>query len=288
MADIAAAEQFLAAHARVLDRRRYERLFQDGPAGPVRDAVAAYRTADGGFGHGLEPDGRGPDTQPAAISLALRTLHEADAWDDDLAGGALDWLQAHAPAEGGATFVDPSVEGWPAAPWWRPQDGLPTNAIFTGLIAAVLHAHGAEHPWRDGADQWLWRWLDDPGDAHPYDVRAVLTWLAEVRDDRVDAAVDRLGALLQDRDLVALDPEAEGEVHGPLDYAPLPGSPGRRFFADDVIDAHLEHLAAAQRDDGGWTFNWLAWSPVAESEWRGSLTVDALVLLRANGRLPGT
>ena len=32
-------------------------------------------------------------------------------------------------------------------------------------------------------------------------------------------------------------------------------------------------------------FNWLAWSPAAEREWRGFLTVDALRLLHAHGYL---
>ena len=60
----------------------------------------------------------------------------------------------------------------------------------------------------------------------------------------------------------------------------------RSLFDDVTIKAHLDHFARAQRDDGGWTFNWLAWSPAAEREWRGYLTVDALRLLRANGYLP--
>jgi hypothetical protein len=33
------------------------------------------------------------------------------------------------------------------------------------------------------------------------------------------------------------------------------------------------------------TFNWPAWSPAAERDWRGYLTVSNLVILRANGRL---
>ena len=71
--DIGKAVQFLAASARVVDRRRYERLFEGGDgAPPVRDAVAAYRNPDGGFGHALEPDGRAPASQPAAVELALR------------------------------------------------------------------------------------------------------------------------------------------------------------------------------------------------------------------------
>jgi hypothetical protein len=90
---------------------------------------------------------------------------------------------------------------------------------------------------------------------------------------------------LFDRDMVALDPDAEGEVHTPLDFAPNPDSIARRLFDEATIEAHLDHLAASQADDGGWTFNWPAWSPVAASEWRGSRTVTALCTLRANGRL---
>ena len=82
-----------------------------------------------------------------------------------------------------------------------------------------------------------------------------------------------------------LDPDEPGETHSPLDFAPFPGSLARSLFDDAVISAHLDHLAAGQRDDGGWMFNWPAWSPAAEADWRGSLTVDALRVLHANGRL---
>ena len=58
--DFTAAEHFLAANARVLERRRYEHLFRGGGTDPVRAAVMAYRNPDGGFGHALEPDGRCP------------------------------------------------------------------------------------------------------------------------------------------------------------------------------------------------------------------------------------
>src|SRR3954451_11218389 len=100
--DLDAAERFLAAHGRVLDRRRFERLFRDREPDFVRDAVPAHRTPDGGLGHALEPDGRSPGSQPAAMAIALRVLHEADAWDAELLAGALDWLERTAPAEGGA------------------------------------------------------------------------------------------------------------------------------------------------------------------------------------------
>jgi len=283
--DIDAAAQYLAANARVLDRRRFERLFSGGGPLPLRDAVAAYRNSDGGFGHALEPDGRGPGSQPLAIEFALRVLHEADAWDTGLAEGACEWLAAHAPPGGGAVFVSPSIGGWPHAPWLVPEDGDPASLITTGLIAGTLHARGVEHPWLDGATELLWSRIGSLTSTGPYDMRAVLRFLDSVPDRaRAREAVTRLGPVIFGQGLVAMEPGAPGEVHTPLDFAPRPGSPARDLFDEAVITAHLDHLAGAQRDDGGWMFNWLAWSPAAEREWRGAITVDALHLLRANGR----
>jgi hypothetical protein len=294
--DIEAAEQFLAANARVLERRRFERLFRGGDAGPVRDAVAAYRNPDGGFGHALEPDGRCPGSQPLAIDFALRVLLEAGAWDTALADGACGWLSAHAPAGGGAVFVDPSIEGWPHAPWLVCEHGSPAATICTGLLAGTLHAAaavkgegeaggGPAHPWLSQATELLWSRIDALADVGPYDMRALFWFLDNVPDrDRARAAMEKIGPMIFEGDMVALDPETPGEVHFPLDFAPLPGSLARILFDQQVIDAGLDHLAAAQLPDGGWTFNWMAWSPAAEREWRGCKTVEALHILRANGR----
>src|SRR4051812_24117200 len=133
--DIKAAERFLAGHARVVDRRVFQRLFRDGSAVPVRDAVAAYRNDDGGFGHALEPDCQVSASQPATTELALRLLHLADAWDDGLALAACDWLERVAPAAGGATFVLPSVAEAPHAPRWAAAEGNPPSPIQTGGVA---------------------------------------------------------------------------------------------------------------------------------------------------------
>jgi hypothetical protein len=282
--DIDAAAQYLATNARVVERRRFERLFAGGGPGPVRDAVAAYRNADGGFGHALEPDTRCPGSQPLATAFALGVLHESDAWDAALAEGACEWLAAHAPPGGGAVFVTPSADGWPRAPWMVPEDGAP-SLITTGLIAGTLHARGVQHPWLDAATRLLWSRMDSLAGTGPYDVRAVLRFLDSVPDrDRAHSAAARLGPVIFGEGLVTLEPGAPGEVHTPLDFAPLPGSPARSLFDEAVIAAHLNHLAAAQLDDGGWMFNWLAWSPAAEREWRGAVSVDALQVLRANGR----
>jgi len=283
--DFDAAAAFISANARVVDRRRFQRLFGGGPAGPVRDAVAAYRNDDGGFGHALEPDCRAPASQPLAVEMALRILDEAGAWDEALVRGACDWLAAVAPAEGGAAFVEGSISGWPHAPWWVPEQGHPASLTATGLIAGTLYARSVSHPWLDRATEVMWARIGMLGEPSAYDMFGVLGFLQHVPDrERALADFGRIGPLITERKLVTFDPEAPGEVHFPLAFAPEPDSLARMLFDDATIEAHLDHLAQAQRDDGGWTFNWLAWSPAAEREWRGFLTVDALRVLRANGR----
>jgi hypothetical protein len=283
--DFDAAADFLAASARVLDRRVFQRLFLGGAAEPVRDAVAAYRNADGGFGHALEPDCRSAASQPAAVEMALRIMDLTDAWDERLVRGAIDWLATIAPAEGGAAFVEPSVSQGPHAPWWVPAEGHPASLIQTGQIAGLLYAHGFTHPWLDGATRVMWSGIEELAKPNGYEMFGVLAFLEHVPDRaRAEQAFERVGELLLSSGLVALDPAAEGETFGVLAFASLPGSIARRLFDAPVIEAHLDHLAGAQGDDGGWTFNWPSWSPAAEADWRGFITVDALRVLRANGR----
>ena len=248
----------------------------------MRDAVAAYRNADGGFGHGLEPDGRTPGTQPAATEQALRILDQADAWDEELARGACDQLQAAAPAEGGAVFVDDNVEGWPHAPWWQPAEGF--SLISTGQILGSLL--GPRHAPRVGgpgvrADVGAHRVARGARPIRPLRRAALPRSRARPRARAPTRSSAWSGPI---REVVTLDPEATGEVHGPLGFAPHPDSIARPLFDAATIAAHLDHLAAGQQPDGGWTFNFPAWSPAQEADWRGSVTVDALDTLRRNER----
>lgn len=283
--DFEAAANFVMARARVLDRRVFQRLFQGGSPGPVRDAIAAYRNDDGGFGHALEPDLRTAASQPAAVEMALRLMDLAGAWDTGLASAACDWLVTVAPGEGGAAAVLPSVSDGAHAPWWVLQEGYPASVIQTGQIAGVLYARGFRHPWLERATEVMWDRIGELTEPGGYEMFGVLAFLQHVPDRaRAREAFGHVGPLILERGLVALDPEASGEVHTPLDFAPLPDSIARPLFDEAVITAHLDHLAGAQRDDGGWMFNWPAWSPAAEADWRGFITVDALRILRANGR----
>ena len=76
------AEEYIWENARVLEQRRFELLFKGGDAQPVIDAVKPYKTPDGGYGYALEPDGRGPTSQPPHIWTALEALEDAGTTDE--------------------------------------------------------------------------------------------------------------------------------------------------------------------------------------------------------------
>lgn len=71
---LARAEGFIWLTARVLEQRRFAFHFLGGDADPVDTALGSYLNTDGGYGHALDPDLRGPLSQPLHTAHALRVL----------------------------------------------------------------------------------------------------------------------------------------------------------------------------------------------------------------------
>lgn len=284
--DFNAAVDFIWTTARLIDRLRFAHVFKGLPAAPVVAALRAYQNADGGFGNGLEPDIRAVESLPIPTWAALVQLDEVGAFDDPMVGQALAYLQTITTAEGGVPFVLPSVMKYPRAPWWQTEENPPASINPTAAIVALLFKNHVEHPWLGPAAAYCWRHIDTLEATTPYDARAILPFLTHAPDrDRAEAAFKKLSKLMLDGGLVALDPDATGEVHFPLMYAPRPDAIARRMFSDEVIARHLDALAAGQQADGGWTINFLAWTPYVGLVWRGVVTVDALITLKVYGRL---
>ncbi len=103
--------------------------------------------------------------------------------------------------------------------------------------------------------------------------------------DRAERALDDLAAALGGRASLSVGGGTDGEVLTALTVAPRPDHAGRRLFDPAAVERQLDELAAGQRDDGGWMFDWLAWNDAVAWAWRGRVTVDALRTLAANGRL---
>src|SRR5215207_4492529 len=117
--NIEAAETFIWLNARLIDRHRYAYLFRGGDAEPVLAALLAYRNADGGFGHALEPDSRGWSSQPGYVLAALRILDEIARCEGSIVSDALSYLESVTAPNGGVPVALASVNEAPKAPWWE-------------------------------------------------------------------------------------------------------------------------------------------------------------------------
>ncbi len=285
MTDLAAAAQFIAAHARLIDRRRFALVEGDGSADNVLRALAAYRNDDGGIGH-LEPDLRTPASQPACVLYALEILHEVGASDTSRATGALGWLQTITLPDGGVPFVLPTAQGWPHAPWYQAPDDPPSSLLMTAGLAAGAHRLGLHHPWLDAATGYCWERAGEIPQGDAYTVRFGVDFLDAVPDR---ARAEEVLASVADRipadGLLPVGSGTDGEALRPLELARRPEHAVRRFYDDAVIERELDRLEAGQQEDGGWTFDFAAWNPAVAWEWRGAVTVEALRTLRAYGRL---
>jgi hypothetical protein len=280
MTDFARAEHYIWSTARVLEQRRFEVLFKDGDPEAVRAALAPYRTADGGYGYALEPDGRGPTSQPPHVWTALESLEDAGLSEP----GICDHLARLTAPDGGVPVALPSMEAWPHAPWWG--IGTEGTLLATALLYAPLRA--VAHPWVDGAEAFLWRAVDAIAQTHPYEVEAAIVFLDTASDrPRAEAAAERLGGLVHAQELVGKQPEgySPGEIHHPHDFAKSPDSLAARWFSDEELSASLDVLEGKQLEAGGWPITWAVWTPAIEIEWSGLQTIAALKTLRAFGRI---
>ncbi|PZT68406.1 hypothetical protein DN402_09910 [Streptomyces sp. SW4] len=293
---LARAERFVWLTARVLEQHLFAHHFRDGSAEAVVTALDAYRNEDGGYGHALEPDLRGPVSQPLHTAHALRVLDAVGRCGGQRVERVCRYLTAVSTAEGALPAVHPSQRGYPAAPFVPVVDDPPGALLTTGPVVGLLHRNEVWHAWLFRATDFCWQAVESLRTSHPYEIEAAVTFLDAVPDrPRAQAAADRLGRLVREQRLAVLDPDdvaaypvapgyAPGEHHFPHDYASTPRSLARAWFTDDEMARSLDHLAAGQQEDGGWPVTWRRWAPVPVVEARPKVTIEALATLRAYGR----
>jgi hypothetical protein len=249
-------------------------VLNGAPDGVVA-AVLAYRNADGGFGHGLEPDKLAPDSQPLDVEFALRTLSEAGAREPEVGLATCDFLEPLADERGFVPVVLSSVADYPRAAHWG-DGNFPPGINPSAGIAGYLHELGVDHPWLSRVTTTCFEVIEgEPlNDAH-----SIHTALAFAeRAPGGEALLPRLAEAL---------PQAEWFLRDPQDksYGLPPTKFPRDWFDDALYDAHLDRLEAEQADDGGWPIAWEPPGPASVAAWRAIVTIEALRTLQANGRL---
>jgi hypothetical protein len=292
--DLKAAASFLTRHGRLLDRRRFEYLCTGGTPEAVLAAVDGYRNPDGGYGWGLEPDLRAPESQPGGALHAFEVFAELGPHTTPHAVPLCDWLETITLPDGGLPFALPVADGSGCAPFWVDADPTVStlqSTAFATSAALRVAAHDpavANHRWTGRAVDYCLAEIDGLDTApHAIALSFAVQFLDALSATRTEAAdlLDRLRPFFPDDGVVPVAGGAPGEVIRPLAFSPLPGRPSRKLFPAEIIHAELDRLEAEQHDDGGWAVDFTSYSPAAELDWRGYATVGAISILRANGRL---
>ncbi|MFI9823898.1 hypothetical protein ACIHFC_26015 [Streptomyces sp. NPDC052013] len=296
---LARAERFVWLTARVLEQRLFAHHFRGRDADPVETALDAYRNEDGGYGHGLEPDLRGPLSQPLHTAHALHVLDSLGRCTGRRAEQVCRYLTSVSTADGALPAIHPSQRGYPTAPFVPVVDDPPSELLATGPVVGLLHRNEVWHAWLFRATEFCWQAVESLEKSHPYEIEAAVAFLDSAPDrPRAQAAAERLGRVVRGQRLAALDPAdlgaypvapgyAPGEHHFPHDYARTPHSLARAWFTDEEMERSLDHLAAEQREDGGWPIRWRQWAPAPALEARPMVTIAALRTLQAYGRPVG-
>ncbi len=298
------ARHFLKTEARPLEWALFAHRFEDGSVEAALEALARYQNADGGFGHGLEPDVRTPQSSALATGIGLGILRDLNIPSTHpLVRRAVAYLLETFDDEKKVWRVLPEgASAYPHAPWWHDEEGSLART-FDGFVViprtqlvGLLQHFAADVPadWLETITQRTveeFLRLDDVG-AGGGDDLAYAIEMAETAalPARFKAPlVERLQEIVPN--VVERDPTAwDSYCIAPLKLVSSPHSLAYDLLAEDV-QANLDYQIAHQTEAGTWEPTWTwgdaypqAWAE-AKREWRGELTLAMLETLEAFGRI---
>jgi hypothetical protein len=302
--NFARAREYLETQARPLDWALFKYHFEDAPAEDVLEQLGVFQNPDGGFGKAMEPDVRTPTSSALATEIGLRKLVEMDiSSQHPMVRSAVTYLQGSFETQTMTWRIIPEdANEFPHAPWWHDEAGSLARTFDdflviprAGLVACLLHYQDlVPRGWMEeiiNATIQDIQVMEDAafgggGDAIVYTRR--LAAAPHLPESTVDFLAKKVKKLADK--FVTREPESwSGYCAPPVKLAHSPESITTEVLAD-CIPTHLDYLIDKQSPEGCWEPTW-AWSDypedweVAKKEWRGDLTLDTLVTLKAYGRV---
>ena len=269
------ARDYVFTNGALWERALYSYLFDDGPLNRLHQCLLCYKNPDGGWGHGLEHDLKTPDSNPLALEYLLAVIREFNLPIGNLFDDTASWLEKQRKDDG--SLKNPaSIHDYPIAPWWTEWGGqtAPDSIVgnLTKLELVTPSLAESTQKWvranqtleKIAANEWLFMAY------HAFD------YFMNV-DDFPNVAAYRAATT---RNIVELAQKLpEKQYHSLFKFASDPKSDIAKALPDEVIQQALDHLAATQREDGGWA------DQHDLPQWQPMTTISALYALKNYERL---
>lgn len=301
------SSSWIKRNARPLEAARWEFQFEGAARDRVINCVAAFQNADGGFGHGIEPDFWSPYSSPMATWAAGQILIEIDAApNEQVVKSMVTYLANTYQKETGMWFtVLPENNQYPHAPWWHWKEGVQDNWMFNPsaeLAAFLIHwspeqSETAEIGWVAIEKALHHLFHVDEMDKHEINnyqrllgvLNSHKTTFSSQFSYSLGEVSDKIMALAEhcvERDVALW---STGYKPLPLDFIDNPDHPLCEKFGD-LIEQNLNFYVEKLSEEGTWDISW-EWGSypeefaVARRYWKGILAVDRYKILKAFGRL---
>ncbi|MCA0985395.1 hypothetical protein LCL89_15275 [Halobacillus yeomjeoni] len=288
--DYEKAQAYIFSEGRPLEQARLLHMTKGDHSTEVMKALTSYQNPDGGFGRGIEPDFRLPNSSPLATSVALQVLveHDDDEEAQHMITKALRYLEQTFDQERQGWFAVPEeVNDYPHAFWWEVHEdgkswidanwGNPSAEIIGYLLKYEEKVH--ELDVEKLTQQSLQHLMSLSDFASEHELYCYLRFF-ELHPDRMDEGIQRK---LKEgvRQTMVSDPEQWGNyVPTPLKFQPSPASVDLEVPKEDVVknlEAVIQNLTNRPYVSPTWEWNQYeeSWNQ-AKIEWQGILTLESL------------
>ncbi|UYP48537.1 hypothetical protein NEF87_004822 [Candidatus Lokiarchaeum ossiferum] len=293
---------FFFNSAREIEKAQFKFTFLNGSANSVCKALEQYQNADGGFGHGLEPDFRLPLSSPMATSIGLRILDSLPESPKkrEMISKTSDFLfDSYNPARKGWFAIRSEVNNYPHAPWWKYDPdinmtiidknwGNPSAEILAYLLKyKTLISPNMHKIIPDCVEKAINNIVNKVEFGSENEIFCYLHLFPIL--DVEDQETIRAKLSLAINKLVILDDSQWNRyVPQPLEFFPSPSN--ERFsFPEEHISHNLDFLIEKLYKFGHfsptWNFDYPSDMKSVPDEWSGQLTLKYLKILKNYGRI---
>ena len=275
MVSVEKARYFVYDKGLLWEKRLFDFLFCDGSLEKLHQSLLCYKNNDGGWANGIEHDLKCPDSNPISLEFLLTINRDTGMPMGSLLDGTIEWLENNLNDDGSFKAPD-TLYDYPHA-WWMAKDIDPTipdsivgNLSRLGYLTPLL---------KESTRRWVSKNLNiDKVLSNNWLFMAyhAFDYYTNIGENEVTIGAE---SAVAKNIIQCVENAKESQYHTLFHFIKSPDDKLAKVIPNSYIDKFLDHLQAAQREDGGWN------DEHGLEYWQPYITIEILCALRNFGRI---